>query len=121
MPEWSDKDDKMIELSGHGGSDFLVIREFLECVSKKKQPFFDVYRATLMASVGILSHRSILEGGAPYEIPDFHREEDLVKYESDRLTPFYSEDSAPTLPCCSHPDFKPSAALVKEYENILNS
>jgi len=121
MPEWNDKDDKKIELAGHGGSDFLVIREFLECIAENKQPFFDVYRATTMASVAILSHRSMLERGVPYDIPDFHKEEDLAKYENDRLTPFYTDGKEPTLPCCSHPDFKPSEADVKAYEAILKS
>ena len=45
----------------------------------------------------------------PFEIPDFRKEEDCVKYENDRLTPFYGEDgSEPSLPCCSVPDYAPS-------------
>ena len=121
-PEWNDKDDKLIELSGHGGSDFLVIREFLDCIRENKEPFFDVYRATTMASVAILSHRSVLERGTPYDIPDFHNEADLEKYENDRLTPFYGDGGEePTLPCCSHPDFTPAEEEIERYKRILNS
>ena len=72
-----------------------------------------------MASVAILAHRSILEGGVPYDIPDFHKDEDLVKYENDNLTPFWSGDQAPTLPCCSHPDYKPTREDVEEYRRVL--
>jgi len=121
MPEWNDKDDKMIELAGHGGSDFLVIREFFECIEQSKQPFFDVYCATTMASVAILSHRSLLERGVPYDIPDFHKEEELTKYEDDTLSPFYGDDGTPpTLPCCSHPEFKPSKKDIENYKNIIS-
>jgi hypothetical protein len=112
----------MIELSGHGGSDFLVIREFFECIEQNKQPFFDVYCATTMASVAILSHRSLLERGVPYDIPDFHKEEALIKYENDMLTPFYSDDGkAPTVPCCSHPEFQPSEEDRENYRRILEA
>ena len=33
---------------------------------------------------------------------------------------FVGEDgSAPTLPCCSHPDYHPSAEEMAEYEALL--
>ena len=119
-PKWKDKDSRLIEASGHGGGDFLVIREFFECITENKRPFFDVYCATTMASVGILAHRSLLERSTPYDIPDFHNEEDLLKYENDTLTPFIGIDGEePTLPVCSHPDFKPSEKDVLEYKRIL--
>ena len=69
-----------------------------------------------MASVAILSHRSLLKRGEPYDIPDFHNEEELVRYENDTLTPFYGDHGeAPTLPCCSHPSFQPSKEDVEKY------
>ncbi len=119
-PSWNDPDEELIEKSGHGGGDFWVIREFFRCIRENKHPFFDVHCATTMASVAILSHRSLLERGVPYDIPDFHRKEDLQKYENDTLTPFYSADgSAPTLPCCSHPDYKPNEADIAAYRALL--
>ena len=58
-----------------------------------------------MASVAILSHRSILNGGAPYDIPDFRKEEDRVKYENDHETPFWGPNGeAPTVRAGSLPD-----------------
>ena len=121
-PEWNDKDSRLIEASGHGGGDFLVIREFFECITQNKRPFFDVYCATTMASVGILAHRSLMERGVPYDIPDFRNENDRARYENDVLSPFYGADgSEPTLPCCSHPDYKPCAEDVEAYEKILKN
>jgi len=122
VPEWNDSQSDLIESSGHGGSDFLIIREFFDCIKQKKQPFFDVFCATTMASVAILSHRSLLEGGVPYDIPDFRKEEDLQKYENDTLTPFYGENGEkPTLPCCSHPEFSPLSEDRENYKKIINS
>ena len=59
----------------------------------------DFHSAVTMSSVGIPAHRSVPEGSVPYDIPDFRKEEDRVKYENDRLSPFYGSDgSLPTLP-----------------------
>ena len=102
-PEWHDDQEALIAKSGHGGGDFIVVREFLNCIREGKKPEFDEYFATNMASVAILAHRSILAGGQPFDVPDFRREEDRVKYENDRETPFYGSDgSEPTIPCSSH-------------------
>lgn len=121
-PQWHDKDEALIESTGHGGSDFLVIREFLECITQNKRPFFDVYCATTMASVAILSHRSLLQRGVPYDIPDFRKEEDRLLYENDTLSPFFDDQgNPPTLPCCSHPDYRPDEADVKAYQDILKT
>ncbi len=103
MPSWNDDQEELITKSGHGGGDFLVIREFLNCVRENRKPLFDEHFATTMASVAILAHRSILNGGIPYDVPDFRKEEDCLKYENDRKTPFYGSDgSKPTIPCSSH-------------------
>jgi len=110
-PEISDPDDEKIKASGHGGSDFLTARTFVECIRANKQPEypFDIYGAVTMSSVAILGHRSILEGGKPFEIPDFRNESDCELYKNDRLTPFYGADgSEPTIPCSSKPDFVPN-------------
>jgi hypothetical protein len=95
-PELIDEDKELIEKAGHGGGDFFVAREFLSCIREGRRPVFDVYFATTMASAAILSHRSILEGGKPYDIPDFRKEEDRKAYENDTLSPFHGSDG--TLP-----------------------
>lgn len=117
-PSWNDKDEALIEKSGHGGGDFLTVRMFMDCVKQGKQPPhpFDIYSATTMSSVAILGHRSVLEGGRVYDLPDFRKEEDRRIYENDDLTPFWGDNGeAPTIPCCSNPDYKPTATQMELY------
>ena len=117
-PAWNDKDEELIVKSGHGGGDYLTVRMFLDAVKAGKQPPhpFDIYSATTMSSVAILGHRSTMEGGKVYDLPDFRKEEDRKLYEEDNLTPFWGDDgSAPTLPCCSNPDYKPSEKQMELY------
>ncbi|MBE6731815.1 MAG: Gfo/Idh/MocA family oxidoreductase [Ruminococcaceae bacterium] len=121
-PKWNDKDEAMIPASGHGGSDYMTARLFVECVKENKQPEhpFNIYAATAMSSVAILAHRSVLEGGKPYEIPDFRKEEDRIKWENDRLTPVPGTDgSKPNIPCCSVVDHKPTEEQIKGYKELL--
>ena len=122
MPSWNDKDEELIVKSGHGGADYLTARLFLDCVKEGKQPPhpFDIYSATAMSSVAILGHRSVLDGGKPYSIPDFRREEDCRLYEEDNLSPFWGDDgSAPTIPCCSNPDHMPTEKQMELYYKEL--
>lgn len=121
--EWHDKDEELIKSSGHGGGDYITARMFLECIKENRQPEhpFDIHSAIVMSSVAILSHRSMLEGGKPYNIPDFHDESARNEYENDRLSPFVDENGeGATLPCCSHPDFKPSENQIKKYKEVLS-
>lgn len=123
-PSWNDKDEEFIKSSGHGGGDYLTIRMFVDCIKARKQPEhpFDIYSAVNLSSVAILSYRSVLDGGRPYDIPDFHKEECRKQYENDRITPFYGSDgSEPNIPCCSHPDYKPTEKQIQLYHEILNS
>ena len=104
-----DRDEDLIKTSGHGGGDYLTARMFLDCIKEGRQPEhpFDIYSATVMSSVAILGHRSVMTGGVPYDIPDLRKEEDRAKFENDRLTPFIGGDgSKPDYPCCSRPDYK---------------
>ena len=119
-PDWNDKDSGLIEKAGHGGGDFLVIREFLNCIREGRKPDFDVYFATTMASVAIQAHRSALNGGMPYEIPDFHTEEARKKYENDYDTPFYSLDGkVPNMPYGTDPSYKPTESQYAKYLNMI--
>jgi len=122
MPDWNDRDEELIKQSGHGGGDYLTARLFLECVRENKQPPapFDLHSAVRMSSVGILAHRSVLEMGTPYDIPDLTKEEDIKKYENDRLTPFWSSDGTPpSIPCCSHPDYAPTEEQLNNYRRLI--
>ena len=121
VAEWKDPQKELIEKSGHGGGDFVTTRMFLECIKENRQPEhpFDIYGAVNMSSVAILAHRSMLEGGTSYDIPDFTKEEERIKYENDRLSPFYGSDgSTPTLPCSSDVNYKPSEESLKKYREL---
>ena len=73
-----------------------------------------------MSSVAILGHRSVLEGGKPYAIPDFTKEEDRKLYENDFASPFYMTDGRkPTIPCCTNPDYEPTELQMKLYKEML--
>ncbi len=121
-PKWNDPEEEFIKQSGHGGGDYLTMRMFLECVRENRQPEhpFDIHSAVAMSSVAILGHRSVLENGTPYDIPDFHEEEWRVRYENDTLSPFYGTDgSQPTIPGCSHPDYRPTERQIELYKQGL--
>jgi len=121
-PEWNDKDEELIKQSGHGGGDLITARMFIECVSENKQPPhpFNLKSAVAMSSVAILAHRSMLEGGMPYDIPDFDDEKWCEQYENDRKTPYYKTDGTkPDLPCCSHPDFRPTETQIKLFKELV--
>jgi len=87
-PSWNDKDKALIRADGHGGSVFLTVRLFLDCLRENRQPDhpFDVHSAVAMSSVALLAHRSALEDGKTYDIPDFHLEEYRKQYENDTLS-----------------------------------
>ncbi len=123
QPEWQDKDEEIIKASGHGGADFVTARLFVEYVEKNQQPEhpFGVHAAVAMSSVAILAHRSALEGGKPYDVPDFHNEEDRARYENDWQTPFPGRNGEPpTLPAsASAPDYQPSERQLAAFRKRL--
>lgn len=121
MPEWNDPDADKIDQAGHGGGDYLVIRNFFHCIRTGEKTDFDVYFATTTASVAILAHRSVMSGGMPMDIPDFHLEEDRVKFENDYDTPFPDLDgNGATVPCCSRPDYLPSDSQLERYRKVIH-
>lgn len=121
-PSWNDPDEEIISGSGHGGSDYLTIRTFVNCIREGVQPEhpFDIYSAVRMSSVAILAHRSMLDGGRPIDIPDMRSEEARSQYENDRLTPFYGTDgSEPNIPCCSVTDYAPTEEQMELFDQAL--
>lgn len=97
-------DSEKARQAGHSGGDYFIADEFLKVVRGEKEPFFDVYRGTAMASCGILGWRSCLEGGRPYRIPDFRNEEDRKLYENDTATPFVKADGTVDVPSSLEPE-----------------
>ena len=121
-PEWNDPDEKLIIETGHGGADFITARMFVECIRENKQPEhpFNLHSAVAMSSVAILAHRSTLEGGKPYDIPDFTTEEARKQYENDRISPFPKKDgSAPDIQCSTDANYKPTETQLKLYRKMV--
>ena len=122
-PEHDSAIDKEIaEKSGHAGGDYYTFKEFFRCLREKDKPEMDVYFAATVSAVGILGHRSVLEGKS-FDIPDMRDEEQRKLYENDTLTPFWSAEGtvAPTLPCCSNPDFKARQEVLDRYHEAITS
>jgi hypothetical protein len=70
---------------------------------------------TLTITSGITMKYIVVHAGAR----DWYRLA-ISLYENDRLSPFYGTDgSKPTIPCCSHTDFKPTEKQVENYKKAL--
>ncbi len=57
--------------SGHGGMDYLMLKDFVDCFENDKPMPIDVYDMATWMAVSALSEKSISLGGAPVEFPDF--------------------------------------------------
>lgn len=86
--------------AGHGGGDYWIVQNMIEYFLHDKEPFFNVYRGVAMSATAILGWKSCLNHGENFEIPDFSREEDRVKWQDDTDTPFPADESCTgmTLP-----------------------
>ncbi len=56
--------------TGHGGSDYHVVADFIEHVRTGTQPEIDVYRALDFTLPGLVSEQSLAAGGTPVLVPD---------------------------------------------------
>ncbi len=57
--------------AGHGGTDFIELREFVRAVRAKTQTPIDVMDSVVMSVIFPLSEQSIALGSAPVKCPDF--------------------------------------------------
>lgn len=71
-PLWKKYQEKA-EGAGHGGMDFFLINDFIECIKANKEFPFDVYDLATWYAVTPLSEKSIEGNGASQEMPDFSR------------------------------------------------
>ena len=122
-PKWNTENCEGLDnFDGHGGADVLTVRYFIKCLRENKQPEFpfDLESAITMSSVAILGHRSVIEKGKPYNIPDFDNENDRKLYENDFLTPFYqTKGDEPSIQCCSNKEYKASESQINKYKEAL--
>jgi predicted dehydrogenase len=68
--EWRDLSAEIRD-SGHGGSDYLEVRRFVDAVLKDAPILLDVYAALDLTVPGLVSEHSINNGGIPVAVPDF--------------------------------------------------
>jgi predicted dehydrogenase len=120
-PEWPN-DAKDAEKSGHGGGDYFMNKLFVESIRSGKAPaYFDVYDGAAMAAVAILGWRSALEGGKPYDIPNFRDKSERNKYRNDYITPFKGNHAYPLVQPSINGERIPSDEDIEAAEKIWNS
>jgi len=69
-PIWKDY-LKMGIRGGHGGSDYLELRAFIDCLRNRQSVPIDAYDMATWMAVAPLSESSIAAGGEPVAFPDF--------------------------------------------------
>ncbi|MGQ9514678.1 MAG: Gfo/Idh/MocA family protein [Thermoproteota archaeon] len=70
--EWKHPPEEALK-SGHWGSDYFVMRDFVKSILENRKPTIDVYDALNMSAPGLASQESIARGGALVDVPDFKR------------------------------------------------
>lgn len=69
-PYWK-KYAKTAEGAGHGGMDWFLINDFVQCIKENKEFPFDVYDLATWYAVTPLSEKSVAENGSSQIMPDF--------------------------------------------------
>ncbi len=87
IPAWPHVSEEALRADSHGGGDFFAVHYFLEKVLGRSagQESIDVYTALDMTTPGILAYKSIMNGNAPYEVPDFRKKSVRDKYRDDHF------------------------------------
>jgi hypothetical protein len=57
--------------AGHDGSDYYVLRDFVDCILNDRKSPIDVYESLDMTLPGLVSQESMRRGNAPLPVPDF--------------------------------------------------
>ena len=68
-PFWQNVDPKAA--GSHGGTDYVVMREFVRSLRQGTPPPLDVYDSAVISMVNPLSGESIAKGSMPVKCPDF--------------------------------------------------
>jgi len=114
FPAWA----QAAAAAGHGGGDFFTSHYFAEAIRTGKQPFLDVYRGVVMSAVGFLGWRSVTEGNAAIEVPNFRSKRARKKVAQDRWSPFPTKDFPNPPPTSLKPGFKPSRKSIAAARKI---
>lgn len=59
--------------SGHNGSDYLIVQDFINAIKTDTQPELNVYKACEWTAVGLLSELSVTNNGRVMDMPNFRR------------------------------------------------
>lgn len=95
--EWS-KNAKNI---GHGGSDYYVLRNFINAVEGKKAQIIDIYKALDMFLPGLFAYFSVLNKNERMSIPDFRNKNEREQYRNDNRCTDYKVAKDKVLPSYS--------------------
>lgn len=71
-PIWKELNEKS-QGAGHGGMDFIEDYRLVKCLREGQPTDMNVYDAASLSAVCELSERSVANGSAPMEFPDFTR------------------------------------------------
>ncbi|MCC7146274.1 MAG: Gfo/Idh/MocA family oxidoreductase [Phycisphaeraceae bacterium] len=71
------------EKTGHGGGDFWVLYYFARQILTGEPAPFEIYTACDCTIQGLLGYRSSMEGGKPFDIPDFRDKTQREPYRND--------------------------------------
>ena len=71
-PLWKELEAKAAG-SGHGGMDYVMSWRLVQCMQQGLPPDLDVYDAAAWSAPAALSERSVAQGSAAVEFPDFTR------------------------------------------------
>ncbi|MEN8193215.1 MAG: Gfo/Idh/MocA family oxidoreductase [Bacteroidota bacterium] len=72
-PLWLRMGEEAKKDGGHGGMDYIMRARIFECLRNEEPLDQNVYEGAFWSAVGILSEKSVKEGGMPQEFPDFTR------------------------------------------------
>ena len=70
LPEWYMQALEDAAQTGHGGGDYYVLREFIEAITNEREPLIDIHTAMDMTLPGLVSQKSIKNGGEWLPVPD---------------------------------------------------
>lgn len=67
---WRRTPESILGASGHGGSDFVMMTDFLDALTEGRPSPLSIHRALDMTLPGLISQQSIARGGEWLEVPD---------------------------------------------------
>jgi hypothetical protein len=70
LPDFWRGASEVARRAGHGGGDFFEVADFIDAALGKKPPAVGIHEAMDMTLPGLVSQKSILEGGRWVDVPD---------------------------------------------------